>query len=1005
MRNTFRSNFSKIAVLFSTLAIISTSAVSAEEIKYPYKTDYSGTIESADESLFRESNINRPLNVQFESTEDLISSNELSLSEDAHTGKFSLKINTSDTEFTPIKIKNSEYFAVSPMQHPSLFSLSSANNSLYQSNGISVSVDRHKVYVSGTAKAGSYSSILALNSKQEIKYINQVTVGNSGNFSFDFVLPETGKYTVRVGSNSGSVSNFSIDISDSPKPIYTPDPAPTQPVDTYTNIVTLYVKPMYKAAEIAFCTTGKVNGTEKQIRILGGKRGDGVFRVGEDLAQGEWQTVTLNLMNLSEQTDDNNVKNLFVCVNEESVWEIDSVTSGYTEFHETNADMSKFATGNLEYSDTTGLKFTEHDADNDYKYDNYSTVTTSEFDISEKIAGFNVRSEFIKRESASGSASFDYTRNVTEISITGMTNGYVSNDGNTVYYNNSSDNNYIYKYDVINGNTEKILENTGTVSGCSNDGNLIMIDNVIYNLKNNTQITSDYDMYISPKGEIFGIKYNSAYKYYNGVFRKIYAISDEYPYAIAQIGFNSSENCIVLYCSGKAIIMQNDADSCKYITSVDNTTSISFLDWIALSDDGNKLYAEIKFDNGQSYTYVYNTNTGKQINTIYNTLSFLPGNKLLMKDGIYKMNSEYFYQSAYIEDTLTGEREYINYIVPSKAKYSSQANQFVYVSDSEITIISLGNVGASDKYLLSFDGKKTWLTYRGGSWINAYTGGTPTNSAMENYGMTADEMNSLTQNDFDSIYAKGKEVYTINIAIGMRSTIPYITPAVKSISIKTIAAQPVSCLYSSKLFAYSKADYNKISSIAAVESNPESGECYYILYIGNDWLYTFKDGDVVKIPYSANTLLTNIDTNWLSIKQYGMSASELRKIPEELLTNLFVNKELTNSEFGIIAVMRVNDDSTAKYKTQISMRSAANYLEDEEYYFIIETSGGNSITFEPGQITREQIDDFIAWMDTCRKGEGDVFYKLKHGSSVSFVNYYMITNVNVYTRSEYANRK
>ena len=117
MRNTFRSNFSKIAVLFSALAIISTSAVSAEEIKYPYKTDYSSKIASADESLFRESNINRPLDVQFESSEDLISSNELSLSEDAHAGKFSLKvITTSGTDFAPIKIRNSEFFAVSPIR-------------------------------------------------------------------------------------------------------------------------------------------------------------------------------------------------------------------------------------------------------------------------------------------------------------------------------------------------------------------------------------------------------------------------------------------------------------------------------------------------------------------------------------------------------------------------------------------------------------------------------------------------------------------------------------------------------------------------------------------------------------------------------------------------------------------------------------------------------------------------------------------------------------------------
>lgn len=224
----------------------------------------------------------------------------------------------------------------------------------------------------------------------------------------------------------------------------------------------------------------------------------------------------------------------------------------------------------------------------------------------------------------------------------------------------------------------------------------------------------------------------------------------------------------------------------------------------------------------------------------------------------------------------------------------------------------------------------------------------------------------------------------------------YATPVVESINVKTYREQEDNTLYASRILRYSKDEYSDISTIFPVEDFPGNAECYYLFFIGNEWLYSYKNGKIVKVVETAPELLEDMKENWLSIKQNGMTQKELRSVPADDLNKLMLNPDYANSEFGIIYVLKTDDVSTQDYQVQFKLKLNKKYFGGNENLTLkIALSGSEEKLFTPEDITTEEIEKFMSWISNRQNGKGSIFYQINTKTGFYFLNYFMITGVDV----------
>lgn len=81
------------------------------------------------------------------------------------------------------------------------------------------------------------------------------------------------------------------------------------------------------------------------------------------------------------------------------------------------------------------------------------------------------------------------------------------------------------------------------------------------------------------------------------------------------------------------------------------------------------------------------------------------------------------------------------------------------------------------KYLLSFDGRNTYKTYKNGSWVDVDIS---IKSNIMNQGMTKDEIEALTKNEFAMVITDNK---TMDTLIGMTTGSEYSTPFISEVKV------------------------------------------------------------------------------------------------------------------------------------------------------------------------------------------------------------------------------
>jgi len=410
------------------------------------------------------------------------------------------------------------------------------------------------------------------------------------------------------------------------------------------------------------------------------------------------------------------------------------------------------------------------------------------------------------------------------------------------------------------------------------------------------------------------------------------------------------------------------------------------------------------YPNGTIYTDWYESDINIALSGNYSVSSnfYLKAIEYIpKKDSFIKCNNGYYY----LHYPTTGYDVKLfamsTYTLYTEMIYNEETGMLTYVTESNtIGRLRIDTEPATEKYLLSFDGQKTWHAFSDGRWVTASNSKIPSETEMLAKGMTAEQVNSISQSEINKMYANG-DIISVNVAIYMNSKSTQVSPVIESIKVYTLDKTDLGGMYDINIEKFNKDDYKSISSIFPVERLNADAECYYLLYLGNDWLYTYKDGKTVKVVESADELLGDIENGWISFKQYGMTAKELRNIPAEELTSLLVNENYANTEFGVIYVIKTTDDTLSENSVTFKMHTQSKFIAGDDIVVEIAMNGNDIKVIDSAEFSVQQISDFMSWIEQRQNGKGSIFYQLKNDKVQYFINYYMINSINVYDGADY----
>lgn len=322
--------------------------------------------------------------------------------------------------------------------------------------------------------------------------------------------------------------------------------------------------------------------------------------------------------------------------------------------------------------------------------------------------------------------------------------------------------------------------------------------------------------------------------------------------------------------------------------------------------------------------------------------------------------------------------------------------KMVYPSnDNTIKINYMDGAPRPERYLLSFDGKKSWYSHKDSGWVLVSTEFTPTKNDFDQYGMTIDKVNSLNKGDFATLYEGGNEIYNVDAAIYFTSIDPSITPSLKSIKVTVDRDNSVTdnltsrkALFAAKQEPFVGTGWRKIKKVYPVEISPKESEFYYFFLIGGTYKYydqgLWKEGAVGEI----GALLGDVEKNWIKITQLGMSAEEMKAIPEAHLTS-----ELARKNFSIVYCMKVYDASTNEYKSMLKVDRVNDMFTSTNLVLKITLNDGTLKQFTG--LTDTAVEDIMQWINERQYNRGPIFYEIRTGTTHEFINYYMIQNISV----------
>lgn len=596
----------------------------------------------------------------------------------------------------------------------------------------------------------------------------------------------------------------------------------------------------------------------------------------------------------------------------------------------------------------------------------------------------------------------------------------LSDDGNMIYYANYYDDQAIYSYDVSLNEYKKLIDCHAKSLLASSDFSKVLIkdnDNkyILYSLNSNEESKLSGDgrelkYMFTPNNDLMKLtlEKKDSTKYVATLYQFINSewvmVSEntgtsEQKFSYTGVDFDKDGKQMIVYYessyNSQNIDLYKEYNNVWSKTKSFGSRTANRISKAYFSPDGNKIYYCV---DSKVFSLDVITGTETQIlDTCSAIIKVCDDGRLLIKQesGIYCLfdvvsaeSQKLFYNRLYSRDNAM--------------TYTSEDNRITYIANNNMLArYTIGENEPKEKYLLSFDGEANWYAFRDGRWILASTNRMPTDAEINANGMTAEQVNKIKPSDFAKVYTGGNDVLTLNVAIYMSTGNNKITPAVESISVKTLEDKSVECLYGSQILSYNKSNYRTVNALFPIENYTKPVEGYYLLAIGNDWLYTYKNGKLVKLLSSASELFTKVENNWLEIKQYGMSAQELRNIPADILNLLLVNENFANSEFAVIYTVKTEDNSTENYKVILRIQGDARYFDDQNLVMEIILSNNDKKIIKSSEMSKEEMEKFMSWLAARQQGKGDIFYKIKTNNRQYFINYFMIASVDVFEEDEY----
>ncbi len=740
-------------------------------------------------------------------------------------------------------------------------------------------------------------------------------------------------------------------------------------VEEKLNIVSLWVCPGKNAKCITFYL--KTDNGE----YLSAVEDNFYFELGEDFSLGEWQEFKLDLTKVETASK---ITGLYMTANDGSEWSFDTVRSEYRHIDTQEFNLRRAVSGNLIFATGSGLQFDRAEFD----YNTAPVITNFYLETTDKIHSLDTTIDFV---SLADDTNSDETLSFVTNSIKQYADVYISQNGRFVYYINNAGQLVYVKIDDV-GTQTAVLDSTYSYDefAMSQNGEHIYCedgegsyDNE-ENVYNYTAAKKDftYDKYVSNSGNVY--TYNTSTDRFTGTD------CEQATTRLEGAVFSDNDEYIFLYQTSSAYesyILKKSGDEYIIYQTLDiNVNSTPFFD--------------------KTGEHIYYSNYCIDVETGVSYLLDITGTAICnYKDDkvLYQSGTKYI-----VYDPISNEKEVIT-IVPYTndviVRYNKYIEGFVYYDGTKIGVCSMLTNSSAIKFLLSFNESNVWYTYDNGFKVVSY-GEAPTHQTYMEHGMTAEQMAAIPFDKFEE-FQKTQNIMSVKIGMRVSSASTLVSPIIKSVRINTVPNDSAEYLYAARIAKFDKDNYSSINSAFPTETFADETEAYYYFYLGNDWLYTFRNNKLSLVGKSADDLFGDVESNWMYIKYTGMSLGEIRSLSIDELNSLFLNPDYANTEFGIISVLRTKGNKTEDAKVEFKFNMNEKHLSGEGSYVAeILMNNGTTVSFTSEDAGNDAIESFLVWFANVQMGNGSEFYCLKTATGIRYVNYRLIIGVNIYEAPE-----
>ena len=836
-------------------------------------------------------------------------------------------------------------------------------------------ISDNEVLFAGTTKASQKVKLTIADSNGEILTDDFSMSDESGTFTFAAELDKSSEYIVFVSDDETTVVS-TLSFAENGNAVLTALPELYQ-TTAKTNLVELWVYPGKNAEYIEFYAATDNYGygimDRMYVKILSDSDSDGIYTASNDFELGKWQKITLDLTKTAYGLG-GNVTGLYMTANDGSDWYIDDITSSYRKIENTEFNLTSLEEENIVYTDNGTIEFAP-DNENSGRYLTDTKVIYAHIPTDGYIHSLETEVKFAGAGNYTYSLAGDlHTNDPIAMSLSGEFIVYLDQGNELRYVRN-------------NGNVREegiILENCDYDAPLlSENGHYLVYDKALYHYDGESYIATG-DVVSSP---VYAVS-NSGDMFY---FNDDRLVNTEESLSL-DISSDYVSNIFVTPDGSKIIIASSSSSTSslmlekrgayydiKYEIPVkiyeDAVTEFFF------DEEANNLFfgkIRINLDTGRVYT----------LSIPNNICAVADGNKIIYKSEI--SNIKYV-----VHDIVTEEKEliYVPNASGSKFRYDV-VNEKLYYSDGS-NYIRVSDIRQSEelvKFFVSVN-NGAWYSYDG-AWRKICEGREPSTDEYRLYGMTSAEVNSIPASALGSL-SSSNPVMSVNFAIRFSSYSSASTPSLKKIAVNTTPSLEYD-VYAVRVDDFAKSDYSSINGVYATEGYAESAEVNYFIYIGDSYIYTYKNGMLVQVPGDAEYLFSDPEARESVIRKFGMTQKEISSIPSSVLNTLFLNSEYQNSNFGVVTVIK-NSKKTTDFKTQVILSGNQKYIHSTESINVqIFMSDGTSITLTSADISANEAEKLLIWLENRQNNKGPVFYTVKTGQKTYFINYYMISSINVY---------